>query len=302
MLNQPNSFISVIVPVFNDSERLMLCLDALEHQTYPKHLYEVIVVDNASDEDIKSVVVKFQQAKFCYESQPGSYAARNKGISVATGDIIAFTDSDCIPASEWIGKGAKTLLSTPNCGLVAGRIDLFFQNPDRPTSVEIYESICLNFPQQEKLENLHYGMTANIFTFRHVFDDVGYFDSTLKSGGDDQWGQQVFAAGYEQVYADDVRVAHPARHSLPQLRKRVARLAGGKFDRMMSRNPSPTEIALDLVETFRPPFRSLYRAWTNEELKNIKQKLQFILIMLFARYIVISEKVRLYLGGISARG
>ncbi|MBH8551087.1 glycosyltransferase family 2 protein [Nostocaceae cyanobacterium CENA357] len=302
MNNQPNKFITVIVPVFNDSKKLKLCLNALENQTYPKHLYEVIVVDNASEEDIKSVSVCFAQTKFCYEGCPGSYTARNKGISLAKGEILAFTDSDCIPASDWIEKGVNSLLNIPNCGLVAGKIDLFFQNPDRPTSVEIFESIYLNFPQQEKLQNLHYGMTANIFTFRHIFDDVGYFDGTLKSGGDRQWGQRVFAAGYKQVYADDVRVAHPARHSLSQLRKRVARLTGGKFDRMMSHNPSTTEIVGDLVETFKPPFRSLYHAWTIEELKNIQQKLQFIFIMLFVRYVVIVEKLRLYLGGNSQRG
>ncbi|MEA5506346.1 glycosyltransferase family A protein [Halotia wernerae UHCC 0503] len=295
-------FVSVIIPVFNDKKRLKSCLLALERQTYLKELYEVIVVDNASNEDIGDVVNEFGQVKATYEGIPGSYTARNKGISLAKGEILAFTDSDCIPASDWIEKGVKSLLSTPNCGLVAGRIDLFFQNPDRPTSVEIFESIYLNFPQQEKLQNLHYGMTANIFTFRYIFDDVGYFDSTLKSGGDRQWGQRVFAAGYEQIYADDVRVAHPARHSLSQLRKRVARLTGGKFDRMMSHNPSTTEIVVNLVETFKPPFRSLYHAWTNEELKNIQQKLQFIFIMFFVRYIVIVEKLHLYLGGSSKRG
>ncbi|WP_414565670.1 MULTISPECIES: glycosyltransferase [unclassified Anabaena] len=302
MNHYPNYFISVIIPVFNDSRKLILCLEALENQIYPKHLYEVIVVDNASEEDIKSITVKFKQTKFCYESQPGSYAARNQGISTAKGEILAFTDSDCIPALDWIEKGVKHLISTPNCGLVAGRIDLFFQNPDKPTSVEIFEKIELNFPQKEKLEELHYGMTANIFTFRHIFDNVGDFDSTLKSGGDREWGQRVFAAGYEQVYADDACVNHPARHSFSQLRKRVARLTGGKFDRMMSQKPSLMEIFLDIVETFKPPFRSLYRAWKNKELTSNQQKIQLILVMFFARYIVISEKIRLYLGGISARG
>lgn len=302
MKNQLDRFVTVIVPVFNDSERLKLCLDSLENQTYPQDLYEVIIIDNASEEDIKSISINFAQTKFCYEGSPGSYTARNKGISLATGEILAFTDSDCIPASDWIEKGVKHLLSTPNCGLVAGRIDLFFQNPERPTPVEIFESIYLNFPQQEKLQELQYGMTANIFTFRHIFDDIGYFDSTLKSGGDRQWGQRVFAAGYEQVYADDARVKHPARHSFLQLQKRVARLTGGKFDKMMSGNPSAIEIAVDIVETFKPPFRSLYRAWANQELKSNQQKLQVILLIFFERYIVISEKIRLYLGGISARG
>ena len=108
-------FVSVIIPVYNDSARVKICLEALEKQTYPQNLYEVIVVDNASDEypAIKDVVCQFSQAIAAYESRPGSYAARNKGISLAKGDIIAFTDADCIPAKNWIEKGVANLLSVP---------------------------------------------------------------------------------------------------------------------------------------------------------------------------------------------
>ncbi|MEM7712002.1 MAG: glycosyltransferase family A protein [Cyanobacteria bacterium P01_A01_bin.68] len=297
-----NNFVSVIIPVYNDSKRLQLCLEALENQTYSKDLYEVIVVDNASEADIKSVVSQFSQAKYTYEKQPGSYVARNQGISIAKGEILAFTDSDCIPASYWIEKGVSCLLNTANCGLVAGRIDLFFKNPEKPTPVELYERIELNFFQDEKLKNHQFGMTANIFTFKHVIDDVGNFDSNLKSGGDRQWGQRVFAAGYKQVYADDARVAHPARNSFSQLNKRITRLVGGKFDRQMSRNPSSMDIFKDIADTFKPPFRSLYRAWKNENLNGYYQKLQFIYVVFYARYIVLVEKFRLYLGGSTQRG
>ena len=296
------NFVSVIIPVFNDSERLKICLQALEKQTYSKDSYEIIVVDNASKEDIKSVVSQFSQAKYTYENQPGSYVARNQGISIAKGEMLAFTDSDCIPASDWIEKGVKNLSSTPKCGLVAGKIELFFQNPNKPTAVELYEKIELNFFQDEKIQKYQFGMTANIFTFKDVINNVGNFDSTLKSGGDQEWGQRVFAAGYKQVYADDALVAHPARHSFPQLNKRITRLVGGKFDRLRSTNPSSIDIAKDIVKTFKPPFRSFYRAWKNDNLNGSYQKLQFISVMFFARYIVISEKIRLYLGSSSQRG
>jgi glycosyltransferase involved in cell wall biosynthesis len=297
-----NTVVSVIIPVYNDSERLKLCLQALENQTYSKDLYEVIVVDNASEEDIKSVVSQFSQAKYTYENEPGSYVARNQGISIAKGEILAFTDSDCIPASDWIEKGVTNLSNIPNCGLVAGRIDLFFKNPDKPTGVELFEKIELNFFQDEKIQKYQFGMTANIFTFKDVMDNIGNFDSTLKSGGDRQWGQRVFAAGYKQVYADDACVAHPARHSYYELRKRITRLVGGSFDRLMITNPSSMDIVKDIVDTFKPPFRSLYRAWKNENLKSSYQKLQFISVMFYARYIVLVEKFRLYLGGNTHRG
>jgi len=66
---------------------------ALESQTYPKNLYDVIV-DNASDEDIESVVSQFGQALTTRKSR--LICGWNKGISLAKGDVIAFTDADCI--------------------------------------------------------------------------------------------------------------------------------------------------------------------------------------------------------------
>jgi glycosyltransferase involved in cell wall biosynthesis len=303
MLNKPqvNVFVSVIIPVFNDSDRLKLCLQSLENQTYSKDLYEIIVVDNASEEDIKSVVSQFNQAKFAYESQPGSYAARNQGISIAKGEILAFTDSDCIPASDWVEKGVESLLSTPNCGLVAGRIDFFFQNPQQPTPVELYESIELSFNQELNVQDTHFGVTANLFTFKHVIDNVGCFNATLKSGGDREWGERVFAAGYKQIYADDVCMKHPARYSFSQLYKRTARFVGGLHDVKMSKNPSAFEVAMDFVDIFKPPFRSFYRIWKNPNLNGFSQKFQFTQVMFFQRYVVIVEKLRLYFGGTSRR-
>ncbi len=295
-------FVSVIVPVYNDSARLKLCLQALESQTYSPSLYEVVVVDNASEEDIRGLADQFSQAKYAYKEKPGSYAARNQGISVAKGEILAFTDSDCIPDSDWIEKGVDSLLSVPNCGLVGGKIELFFKDLEKPTAVELFERIELNFSQKEKLEEYQFAMTANLFTFKSVTDKVGRFDSDLKSGGDRQWGQRVSTAGYQQVYAEDARVAHPARHTFPELSRRITRLAGGSFNRLMNRNPSPIEVAIDIATTFRPPFRSLYRAWRNESLTSYYQKLQFISVMFYARYVVLIEKCRLYSGSDTQRG
>jgi len=95
-------FVSVIIPVYNDPIRLRTCLQALEEQTYPKSMYAVIVVDNGSDESIEPIVAEFSQMKTSYEPHPRSYAARNKSLSPARGEVIAFTDSDCIPAPDWI--------------------------------------------------------------------------------------------------------------------------------------------------------------------------------------------------------
>ena len=87
MIQYTDYFVSVIIPVYNDAERLKKCLLALEKQTYPQAQYEVIVVDNASEENIKDVVSQFPQARLTFENSPGSYAARNQGISIAKGEL-----------------------------------------------------------------------------------------------------------------------------------------------------------------------------------------------------------------------
>lgn len=294
MHNQNCPFVSVIIPVFNDSERLKLCLEVLQRQSYNKNLYEVIVVDNGSDDDIKYVVTQFSQAYITDETKPGSYAARNKGISMAKGDVIAFTDSDCIPAHDWIEKGVANLLRVPNCGLVAGRIEIFFQDPEQPTAVELYEGITA-FPQKNYVEELKFGATANLFTFRTVIDKVGLFNETLKSSGDLEWGKRVFGSGYNQVYADDTYVAHPARYSLNQLRNKIVRVIGGKYDlqpkkKYLFKGFIKMQV-LELEQTLKEVFRFYFSK--NSYKFQQKEKLKVVFVVLFVGYVRFLERLRL---------
>lgn len=299
-------FLSVILPVFNDAERLALCLQALEQQSYPQARYEIIVVDNGSTDRqaVIDSVSQFQNALVLHEVTPGSYAARNTGIRHAKGPIIAFTDADCIPDSDWLEMGAQTLLNTSNCGCVAGRIEVFVGNSQRVTPVELYDSITA-FPQRDLLETHHYGATANLFTFKHVIQQVGEFNSRLKSGGDLEWGQRVYAAGYQQVYADNVRVLHPARRSFADLYRRSLRLSGGIYDLYVKSNPSKwhklkafVRILLDDLVT---PFIFAIQVRSDSRFQTFRQKLQVSLMMFLARYVRAGELIRLQFGGVSTR-
>ena len=224
-----DKFVSVIIPVLNNLEELRKTLTALEVQTYPQKLYEVIVVDNGSTQDLSKVVAQFKQAKLTYEPRSGSYMARNQGISIAQGEILAFTDSDCIPSSNWLAQGIAKLLSVENCGLVAGKINFSYQNPQQPTIVELYDSSTyLN--QKKYIEQHHYGATANLFTTKSVIKNVGNFNSSLKSGGDKEWGQRVHQHGYQLVYGEDVCIDHPARASLAEIARKITRTRAGGHD------------------------------------------------------------------------
>lgn len=287
MDNYPSVFVSVIIPVFNDMERLQLCLLALEKQTYPQNCYEIIVVDNGSDESLENAVKQFERVSLAYCSSPGSYAARNRGIALAKGEILAFTDADCIPAPNWLETGVKRLLATPNCGLVAGKIELFFQDSDRPTAVELYDSVTF-FNQKQYVEEHKYGATANLFTYKSVFERVGLFNSQLKSGGDKEWGSKVFAGGYSSVYADETRVAHPARYSFGQMYRKIARVRGVGYEQARA-TKSPLMYLLTTLSHLKPPLRStkgkLDRLWQEGKLKNTFQATQLILTIFALHYL-----------------
>src|SRR5690554_6136694 len=90
-------FVSVIIPTYHDWERLRLCLDSLNRQTYPKERYEIIVVNNDPEDVVPANFVVPNNFTILEESKPGSYAARNRAIQAAKGEIYAFTDSDCQP-------------------------------------------------------------------------------------------------------------------------------------------------------------------------------------------------------------
>lgn len=299
-------FVSVIIPVFNDANRLRLCLDALARQTYPQSRYEVLVIDNGSDPEqaIEPVVANFDRAIAAHETYPSAYAARNRGVAMAQGEVIAFTDADCIPSDDWLEQGIATLTQTPNCGLVAGRIDVFFRDPNHATPVELYEAVTA-FPQKELIERQQFGATANVFTYKAVLDRVGLFEPPLKTNGDLEWGQRVAAAGYTQVYGDRARVSHPARYSFAELHKRSIRLVGGVYDLANYKTRSfwqrQIQYGKTLIENLVPPVNFTINAFRNPQLQGLSQKLQVSLVMVFVRYVSAGELLRLKFGGVSTR-
>lgn len=299
-MNSHQPFVSVIIPVYNDVERLQKCLNALEKQTYPQDLYEVIVVDNASDKSIVEIVNKYQQASATYEAQPGSYAARNKGLTVAKGEIFAFTDSDCIPDPDWIKNGVTALKNNPDCGIVGGRIQLFFRNPSRLTAVELYEDLTA-FPQKRHIEINNFTPTANLFTYKVIFDKVGKFNHKLKSNGDREWCQLVQQQGYSIKYAEKAIVSHPARYSFKQIYRRYLRMAGGRADAYREKYQNRIfklkiiyEVALNI---FKLPKDILVVAIKGNY--SAFQRIKILLVLLALKWGLNSEKLRVMMGGTS---
>ena len=285
--------VSVIIPVFNDTERLHKCLAALETQTYPSELYEIVVVDNGSDKSIKNEIESYHRVVSTYEAIPGSYAARNRGITLAKGKVLAFTDSDCIPKPNWLLNGVNTLLSNPEYGILGGKVELFYQNPQQLTAVELYESLHA-FPQQNNIVKFHFSVTANLFTFKHLFERVGTFNERLKSNGDREWCHRVFDQGYQLAYEAQAVVMHPARHSLAEMYRKHLRIVGGQEQLKPKFN-------LGLILGFLPPLRYCWRVLSLKEKYSPIDKIQIILVLGILKYGGQLEKIRIKMGSRAQR-
>ncbi len=292
--------VSVIIPVYNDPERLQKCLSALEAQTYPGDRYDILVVDNGSAQDLAPLLSRYAHVRLTRAERPGSYAARNRGLTLAQGEVIAFTDADCIPALDWLERGVAALLREPNCGLVGGKVEVFFRDPSRPTAVELYESLT-GFLQRDYVEEAQFAATANVFTWRSTVERVGPFEEALKSCGDLEWGQRVFAHGYRIVYADEVRVAHPARSSFGEVYRRARRIIGGMHDLDQRKHCRYIGLGRGFLIDSLPPVRASLRAWSDPRLRGLASRMKVILVMFFVQYVQVWERIRLGLGGTSMR-
>ncbi len=98
--------LSVVVPTYNRSHVLRVCLEALAAQTLPPAAFEVLVVDDGSTDDTEEVVRGFEhKLRVRYLRQPhnrGRAAARNRGIQEAEGDVVVFVDSDVFPVPGFL--------------------------------------------------------------------------------------------------------------------------------------------------------------------------------------------------------
>jgi glycosyltransferase involved in cell wall biosynthesis len=259
--------VTVIIPVHNDVTHLKKCLTALAAQDYPPDRVSVVVVDNGSTEDLASALPA-GDGRFSLVSEPqrGSYAARNTGVRNAIGDVLAFTDADCLPRTDWISRGTAALVALDGPDAVAGEVNLMFQYGSKPsTGPEFYE-VIEGFNQRRFVDEWHFGATANLFVTVKVFERVGDFNNSLQSGGDLDWGGRLKAAGFRLDFAPDAIVDHPSRPSWSEHTSKSVRVAHGLADLTSHRSTRPTlkMIALDLrssvsiwVTVWRMPYPCL---------------------------------------------
>lgn len=99
-LNTSRPRISVIVCTYNGTATLRACLESLQTLRYPD--YEVLVIDDGSTQDIAGIANEFTNVRYLRQGHAGLSVARNFGAAQATGEILAYTDDDCIADEDWL--------------------------------------------------------------------------------------------------------------------------------------------------------------------------------------------------------
>ena len=197
----------VIVPVYNDQANIAKLIDSLLAQDYDAKRLEIIIVDNNSNDGTRDAVARYPVKLLQETNIQSSYAARNKGVRSATGEVLAFIDSDCQASRTWLKEGIKTLLSTP-ADLVGGQVE--FITCERMTNAQIFDSV-MDFRFESTIRDRNATGAGNLFVRRHVFDKVGLFAEHIKSGGDFIWTSKAANAGFVLAYSSKAVVKHPAR-------------------------------------------------------------------------------------------
>ena len=201
--------ISCIIPTYKRPQLVVKCIAALEKQSLSSEDFEVIVVTDGPDEEtlfaLQSLAVQHLLKNFCcinLQKKAGPAAARNKGASMARGELIAFTDDDCLPDAYWLenlwqayNKEQKKEIA------LSGQTIVPYKVP--PTDYE------KNIAQLETADFI----TTNCACSKKAFEITGGFDEDFPTAWreDSDLHFKLIAAGIPILKISDAIVIHPVR-------------------------------------------------------------------------------------------
>jgi glycosyltransferase involved in cell wall biosynthesis len=205
-----NGRISVVVPAHNAEQTIGLCVQSLLNQRGAKGPYEIIVIDNNSTDDTPRILSKYKnRIKILSERNRGSYCARNLGIRNAIGDILAFTDADCVADREWLAHLAKAF-EDKRVKLVGGSIRA---SATGSALLRYCDVFC--HPQEMFFRSSPpFFATSNMSVRKPGKGRAVLFDESLQSGGDVEFCSRMVDGRSEMLYEPRAVVRHCYHDSL----------------------------------------------------------------------------------------
>ncbi|MDP8201069.1 MAG: glycosyltransferase [Candidatus Tenebribacter burtonii] len=186
--------ISVIIAARNEEKHIYNLLNSLISQNFPKENYEIIIVDDRSEDNTSNIVNKYKsknsnimllQVKNESKVLLGKKGALDKGIRAAKHNILAFTDSDCVPTNNWLLQINNHF--TDDTDIVAGYSYIYYKNPFFKFLKNLERSSIFAVIAGSFGWNWGVTITAGNMAYRkELYDKVnGFNDIGLIKSGDD---------------------------------------------------------------------------------------------------------------------
>lgn len=202
---------SIVIPSYNRPARLEKCLTSISNLSYPKNLFEVIVVDDGSDVPIDSVAEQFKYSvdlSLLRQSNAGPASARNTGAKAAKGHYLVFTDDDCEPEPSWLGEIEAAFDKIPDA-LVGGYSINALSDNAYSTASQLLIDYLYSYFNQSKSQSMFF--TSNNFSMpRKLFEEIGGFDTNfpLAAGEDREFCDRWTHHELPVYYVPSMRVIH----------------------------------------------------------------------------------------------
>lgn len=199
-----NPSVSVVVPVYNSERVIGQTITALKAQDYP--FVEIIIVDDGSTDSSASIIKSFPKVKYFYQNNQGPAVARNLGVENALGEIIFFTDSDCVPEADWIKKMVLCFKDSSTAA-VCGSYNI--ANSGSILAQCIQDEIVYRHYHLMPTHPKSFG-SYNVAIRKNVFDEVGGFNKEFRnaSGEDNELSYKILKSGGVIVFEREAKVAH----------------------------------------------------------------------------------------------
>lgn len=201
-MNSVSSLVSVIIPVYNGADYLAEAIESVFAQSYMP--MEIIVVDDGSTDQSAQIVQTLatrapMPVRYVYQTNQGPGSARNHGISLAQGDLLAFLDQDDVWLPDKTRHQVAWLEQNPDLGYVLTMNRLFLDaNFARPEWVR---------PERLVAEQKGF-FPSCLLARRQTFDRIGLFDPSLFTSSDTDWMFRANDANIPMVMVPLVLLYH----------------------------------------------------------------------------------------------
>jgi len=196
-------FVSVIIPVYNAEETIERCLTSILDLNYPKDMFEIVVINDGSVDRTLEILRKFSgKVRIMSKKRGGAASAQNVGIRNTNGEIILNVDSDTYVTKNYLNAVIEEF-DEPQVGIVAGFM--------RTAPTRSFWGRITGYEAEERglkkiaSKYVHH-MTTSCTAYRRImFDDIGYFDESLKVGGyDTEFSKRAIKAGWKIVLVNSI--------------------------------------------------------------------------------------------------